>query len=279
MGFDMTDIFKQKDKYHPSVAHAALWNAVVTSFDDFCADRKRQITGADLLLSRLIDNFSIYFREHNPQKSGHEGDSLSELYLEWTIDRYFAARTKRLVDNFVKLHAVLAAESEPFEYNDLDNHMFHVNCSAPERGTCIAIAITSQNRNYLYVLETNALGRKFHIRRYWDEHKKHMEDEYSELHKIITLEDALIHLDMLSDFSDCINGNKYIKRPSLAWFQANGLSVRDDSRQQYGDVRDAGYILSWDEWDNKADNIFISMPETISALRELTWAYGVREIV
>lgn len=117
-----------------------------------------------------------------------------------------------------------------------------------------ALALNTQTRNYLVVLESERPGRQaLHIRRYWDllselrEEGGYLPLQHIADRKDLTLEDVITMASEAAEaYSDCLPEVRHPKRPSLRSFLDSSLcaGLTAGIGLRYGDARDPGYVLS-----------------------------------
>jgi hypothetical protein len=218
----------------------------------------------------FIEAFKKIFSEFFEESSGRRLDSqqffaelwnsygdkgLAELYIDWSLSAYLALQIEEALKRFHETHSICTKQNyieEPFDFNDLDNKVFAIPVQPNEHELYPVrkvISVTTQNYNLLFVWQTNSIGQKFHVRRYWDkwiaEDKWDKEEEQQ--YKDKGINHAIAKAEwIVENYADDVPGNQYVRRPSLEWFAANGFQVDDVKRHQYGDARDDGYVLSWE---------------------------------
>lgn len=189
------------------------------------------------------------------------------LYLEWTLEYFVGIRVQENlpdVDTIVSfLEEEGCTEDSPMVFNDLDDSLFYI----PDSDRKI-YCHTSQNRRYLYIKD----GRRFHIRRYYDmydfgDHDSWREKEKARYHDN-GIREAIVNAEALQDYSDCLPGNPYPKRPSLQFFKDC------DFRPRYSDGRDIGYVLSYNCLNGpRVDWAIYNMAEIGNAIFHLRYAF------
>ena len=159
-------------------------------------------------------------------------------------------------------------EDNVYDYNDLDNRLFYI----PHADKLI-FCIETQNHRFIYILSTGTFHPRFHIRRYYDEYdfegrkdtwERREEERYTEK----GIFQAIKNASWLSEsWSDCVPGNNFSQRPSLQYFKDRDFSPR------YGDCRDDGYVLSYEDLISpRANGALFSYPEVKSAFLQLRYA-------
>ena len=198
---------------------------------------------APIALAACLEVFDI----GDPKDAG-------QLYLEWTLEHYVGRKVKANIDVIKMTVASLKkadyTEDNPYYWNDGDNKLFYI-----PHDEFLIFCAESQNTNYVYLLIPGTvivgepeyfqvMGDKFHIRRYYDVYDPDEKDKWdleeAEKYTKGGILAAIISSDWLSQrWSDCLPGNKYPCRPSLAYFKERGFKF------QYSDCRDIGYVLSY----------------------------------
>lgn len=127
--------------------------------------------------------------------------------------------------------------------------------SAPNTHQARAFVVQTQSRNFLVLLVCKFGSWSVHIRRFWTDLAQAKAgggyfqlQEYAE-RRDLTLEDVLRLAHTVSEeYSDCVPGVTYVKRPNLAAFLDGTLLPGEDGAGvglRYGDFRDAGYVVSY----------------------------------
>ncbi|MHC4188409.1 MAG: hypothetical protein ACYSUB_01865 [Planctomycetota bacterium] len=167
-----------------------------------------------------------------------------QLYLEWLVEHYVGRKVAANLDDVKTIVKALKAagytEDNPYCYNDCDNQLFYI----PHKEKLIFCA-ESQNTRYIYILCLSPIGYdKFHIRRYYDEYDFDGEKDEWQLKEEATykgIRQAITAASWLAkEWSDCISGNPYPERPSLQYLKDGDFNLG------YGDCRDIGYVLSYE---------------------------------
>lgn len=205
------------------------------------------------------------------------------LYMEWMADEYVGKKCKKLITLLRKIHDICVergiTHENYYDFNDLDNKVFYV----PAQG-CKVLCTTDQNTNFIAVFDQGDLlsspnSGKLHIRQYFDVWEPSDDDIYNKEtereYRKGGIEHAILHASTLMSYSDAILDNKYVHRPSLAWFQSRNFRFKDGPYEKgcgYGDVRDPGYVLSVEYGDfyenlvgqRKADHVihFLALVRT-----------------
>ncbi len=234
--------------------------------DEFVADQETRDAGITSACSEAVS----VFKKHFPKSGNHldapialaaclevfdieDCQDAGQLYLEWTLEHYVGRKVEANLDDIkmtvTKLKEAGYTEDNPYYWNDGENKLFYI----PHDEFFIFCA-ESQNTNYVYLLspgvevdempECFALGDKFHIRRYYDVYDPDEQDEWDREEaakfKKNSILAAITNADWLRQrWSDCLPGNKYLERPSLAYFKEHNFSFK------YSDCRDIGYVLSY----------------------------------
>lgn len=221
--------------------------------------------GNDLDAPRVLAACLELFDLEDPKDAG-------QLYLEWLIEHYVGRKVAANIDDIKVIVEALKAkgftEDNPYDYNDCDNRLFYI----PHEEKLI-FCVETQNTRYIYILD----GRKFHVRRYYDEYDFDGKKDKWELREVAVynrkgIRHAISNAFWLSEqWSDCVDGNQYIVRPSLQYFKNCDFNLR------YNDCRDAGYVLSFENLFNpRADGAAYHYTEIKSAFFQLRCT--VREV-
>ena len=124
--------------------------------------------------------FAALFNTYNQAHDGKNEDrrGCAEQAIGWAISAYYALQVSDAIKQFHIIHDACLKQGfeqkKSFEYNDLDNHCFAVPVKVKENvlhPTRKALCITTQNLNFLFVWQSNCIGERFHIRRYWDDYE------------------------------------------------------------------------------------------------------------
>jgi hypothetical protein len=178
----------------------------------------------------------------------HKNEIVSN-HINWTFDRYVGKRFWALVPEmhkiytWLKVHNYTIKKPDSFDYNDLDNGAFIV----PSDDAKEIFIITSQNRDYLYILGDQDWFAELHIRRLYREipdlkkmkrdfEYKYEKEEQDKYKKGIYY--GAVHSEALMEYTDDYLDNIYINRPSLRTFQ------RWNFKMNLKDSRDPGYVVS-----------------------------------
>lgn len=177
-------------------------------------------------------------------KSVYEARS-GTLHLEWVVDAYWGLVAENTILPQVKaIHQELVkknhTEEKPFRHNDADNIAFFI---PQEDNKLVLIDHGGESRNFLYVIKTESKKNydtnkyeetsAIHIRRYWDKFDKEKTWEPKE---------------------ECADDKKqYPSRPSLDLYKEINFEINYDGSKKsklrcYGDFRDNGYILSYNNY-------------------------------
>jgi hypothetical protein len=198
-----------------------------------------------------------------------------QLYLEWMIDAFVRMKLSKclgIVDKMAKeLKKRDHYEDSPFEYNDLDNHIFLAESCRP------VVALTSQNFNFLCVPDADLVHRKqLHIWRWWDQ----AWDQDGCPNYLIDFEEIdedpaihmLTHASHLSDYySDHVKGNEFVRRPDLDWYRDRKF---DPERVGHNPTRGGHIVTYFQEFQSEGGKGCIFKYCDISAaVREIVWGY------
>lgn len=192
-----------------------------------------------------------------------------QLYLEWLVEHYVGRKVAANLDDVKMIVEALKTNSytqdSPYVFNDCDNQLFYI----PHEK--LIFCIESQNTRYIYILHNN----KLHIRRYYDEYDFDGEkDEWAhreeEAYKKKGIHEAIANAGWLTEqWSDCVSDNDYPERPSLQYFKDC------DFNPQYGDCRDIGYVLSYEDlMSPRADRALFNYIDVKMAFFYLRQAVG-----
>lgn len=217
------------------------------------------------------------------------GTAMAGYWLERSSERMWALCAERyMIPAVERIHAALVAqgftESNKLDFNDLDDKLFYIpvedvvrkysfvlpdETEAHSYTTSVKVFVhTTQNLDYLYVLN-EIIGRKtFHIRRIWRTLKQDDADDMFELGDG-SLPVLLDNVSGLEEYTDYPRVDEYSRkwrsdRPSLEVYRDLGFLIPNAAApfsqiNLYGDFRDRGYILSYEQ------EIFPEMNEYIKA--------------
>lgn len=183
------------------------------------------------------------------------------LQLNWFLDRFWTKATKeiiipRLVTIYYKLVEKGFSEENPKSWGDADGHLYYI----PNKNHKV-IVFTTQSRDYLFTLTPTTVKEYFpdaapnkrfgadiethtiHIRRVW---RTYTPKSIYDLKKIKnSINNMLDSVETLEEFAD--DFSQYPQRPSLELYRKIDFNLDDyhDKPRFYGDIRDAGYILSF----------------------------------
>jgi hypothetical protein len=183
--------------------------------------------------------------------------------LETISNRFWGEYVcKHALPGLERVHAALVErahdQNNKFDFNDLDDRIWYEPLDDKRK----VIVHTMQNANWLYVWDSTGGYRGFHVRQWWKQYvpAKKIKDklnkewcaaEEAEFRKkgiIYAIQKAERLRELWSDgMSD---GMVAASRPSLEEYRKNNF------KPQYGDVRDSGYILSYQERWNEIDGSF-----------------------
>lgn len=196
--------------------------------------------------------------------------SCGHLALQWTAEKFWALRMPAMMDQLNRIYAKLLkdriTEKKKIDFNDADDRVWYEPCRPYK-----VVVHTTQNYNFLYVwrkdddkagpgtLMSSGRGmRKLDVRRFFDRYDdpaydrandKFEKEEDEEFKKLVAKEGragAAREVWRLDHFAD--DGAQYPHRLSLEAYRKLSFEPR------YGDARDPGYILSWDEFGQKVDD-------------------------
>jgi hypothetical protein len=242
--------------------------------EDVCLERDN--------LAKATEEAIAVFKKHFPEKRGNltapqvlaaciekfdleDPKDAGQLYLEWTVEQYVGRKVEA---NLGDIRAVVVAlqqgvffEDSPYEYNDGDYKLFQI-----PHDSLLIFCAEGQTPRYIYILDDRPCSSRFHIRQYYDEYdfdgeKDKWQREEEKKYTEGGIRKAIEHSFWLSEqWSDCIDGNTYPQRPSLQYFKDHNFAT------QYGDGRDIGYVLSYDNLvQPKADSVIHFYPKLKNA--------------
>jgi len=187
--------------------------------------------------------------------------SCPSLYLEWVSDKFWALQMPALLNDLNRIYDELVkrniTEKNKTDFNDMDDRVFFF----PNKESRV-IVHTGQSFRHIYIWDNDRTPgfRRLHVRRFWDVYDPKPKDKLSrewadrderEFKAAVEkqgLKQAILKARHLSDeYADDYKGNPYPYRYSLGHYKKNGFKV------QYGDCRDKGYVLSWEEFKDKVD--------------------------
>jgi len=146
----------------------------------------------------------------------HNWDSGEFLCIEWAIDRLLGDYVKRSIGKIDRIYQELVngnyTQRKPIRYH-CDRAVYWVPVKNPDDSphfSRLAFVLDTQSQRYIVIIENlGSIGRKLHVRKL---------------------------------FSQCDSSSKWPNKvPSLKKF------IKDGVDPEYGDCRDAGYVLSC-EW-------------------------------
>jgi len=197
------------------------------------------------------------------------GEDLMPLYLRWTTERLYYRKVKSYLPQIKRIYKFLSTHKKEHEFNDLDNSMYFVKAKDKD-----VFVLTDQNTNLLFIQTKGFL----HCRRFWQLHTEHFDpkDKYDakelEEYKKKGIEAAIDKAEWICErYSDAINGEQYVRRPSLDWFK------ECDFEPKYEDCRDVGYVFTINtrpmfEHDEKIEGALRSVYEIENALLNVSGA-------
>jgi hypothetical protein len=259
--FNLADFDEQARLERDNLAKAT--KEAVAVFKKHFPDERMKMT-APQVLAACIEQFDI----GDPQDAG-------QLYLEWAVEYYVGRKVEANLGDIRELITWLQqggfTEDNPYRYNDGDYKLFQI-----PHDSLLIFCAEGQTPRYIYILEYNdVLGSsKLHIRRYYDEYDKLERDDWQRKEEKKYTEggirEAIKQAFWLGEgWSDCIRGNSYPARPSLKYFKDHCF------KPKYGDCRDIGYVLSYDNFVRpKADGAIHFFPEVRDAFFYLRCAVG-----
>lgn len=227
---------------------------------------KRSVADRVAAVGRIIDkNDSIETSEVIAEALA--GGTCDALTVQWVVERFWHLKMPVVFD---KLNAIydkldggkVYGRASPIDFNDLDDRIW-----IEPHNTRRVLVHTMQSINHLYVWEKDdlmlspkALGRlrgfrQLHVRRFYDsfqsrldEDKGFSQEEDEKFRKRIA-EGGIVEgarcASWLQDY--CDDGSTYPRRHSLEAYRRAGFQLK------YGDCRDPGYVLSWQEFKGKVD--------------------------
>lgn len=185
------------------------------------------------------------------------------LALEWTADRYWAGRMPGLLNTLDAVHARLVSagvtEARKVVFNDLDDAVWYEPSAADK-----VLVHTTQSRNFLYVWPKDRSPglRELHVRFFYDRFddprfartSDRFEREEDRAFKAAVARAGRAAVagvgGWVTAYAD--DAAAFPERPSL------DACRRADFRPRYGDARDPGYVLSWQEAFDKVDRAVAS---------------------
>lgn len=177
------------------------------------------------------------------------------LNLEWAIDAYWGKVVKEvlrptIVDIYHALVNRNITEDNKIYTNDADSATYYI----PHQTRKVFVS-TTQSRDFLYVYEEDKFRPSLHVRRIWREatsNKLH----YKPSVMLKDIQSAINHADHLSEFADTTA--QYVMRPGLQYYKEIDFAIPSDEdkyvgknkslRRTFGDFRDPGYVLSFEDW-------------------------------
>jgi len=224
--------WEEERKLEAGAAQAAEMDILAVCQKHF-PNSQRNLAAPDMLAS-AISHFDLSDRFE-----------MAQLYLEWTVEAVVGNKLLGCAPDLLKIWELLVDnnqfEDNRFEWNDMDNHLFAIRETPPNKKVWCA---TSQNTRYMFILDVHeTLGiTDIHIRRYWDAVEAPRDDwdiEDRDKYAELGFEYAVKQADGLrTEYSDNLLENPYVDRPDLQWWKDC------DYEPQYGDCRDSGYVMS-----------------------------------
>ncbi len=205
----------------------------------------------------------------------NQGEEMADYCMEearsfmWGMcaERYILPRMERVYALLVQLGAV---ENSELDFNDLDDGAFFIPVETVQKTlksrspgladftyeTVIKVIVhKTQNRDYLYIVSEELGHKRLDIRRIWRVFDP--EFAYPEPDEMLgSISNVLGHLSHLEDFTDHPRDDEQgvwrSDRPSLEVYRKLGFRIpnTDEPFRQinvYGDVRDNGYVLSYQQ--------------------------------
>ena len=256
--FNLAD-FDEEARLEKEKLEAATKEAVAVFKKHFPEPRKNLT--APQVLAACIEQFDI-----------GDAQDAGQLYLEWTVEHYVGRKVQANLEGIEMLGCVLEdkgfTEDAPFEFGT-DHKVFRI----PHESKLV-FCIESQSLRYIYIFEDRPCSRRLHIRRYYDEYdfdgeKDEWDRRAEEEYKEEGIREAIKQAFWLNEkWSDCLDFNSYPMRPSLQYFKDQNFEPK------YGDDRDIGYVLSYDNLvRQRADGALYSYPEISSAFSLLRFMF------
>jgi hypothetical protein len=171
------------------------------------------------------------------------------IWLRLTVEKFWGLQIAKLIPDLDRIYAELvkqgATKESVISYSD--DEAFFLPCDTKK-----VFSHTGQTFRFLYIWDKDQTPgfRRLHIRRYYDIYNS-SEDEWTEKqekefkkkvakkgYKQAIIESESITEEWADDYQD----NLYPYRYSLKHYIENGFKVK------YGDVRDKGYIATWEEF-------------------------------
>jgi hypothetical protein len=198
----------------------------------------------------------------------HTAKSCGHLALQWTVEKYWALRMPAMMQELNRIYDELLSKkitrNKKVDFNDADDRVWY-EPSKPFKVVCH----TTQSYNFLYIWKKDdeqlapgsAFGavsgrgmRRLHVRRFYDHYREVASDKYEkeqdDKFKKAVMKDgrlaAIREMWLLENYAD--DGVQYPKKLSLDAYRKLGFEPI------YGDARDPGYILTWDEFAQKVDD-------------------------
>jgi hypothetical protein len=250
--FDLADYNEEARQERDNLAKAT--EEAVAVFKKHFPEKRGNLT-APQVLAACIEKFDL----SDPKNAG-------QLYLEWAVEHYVGRKVEANLDDIRALVTWLQqggfTEDNPYRYNDGDYKLFQI-----PHDSLLIFCAEGQTPRYIYILEYNEIlgSSKLHVRQYYDDYdeldadswRRDEEKKYTEGGIRMAIKRAFW---LSEEWSDCIEGNSYPVRPSLKYFKDRCF------KPKYGDGRDIGYVLSYDNFIRpKADSAIHFYPELKSA--------------
>lgn len=191
--------------------------------------------------------------------------------LNNAIDAFWGRVTKEvflpgLLAIYDKLVETNRVKSDDCWWGDADGNLHYIPNEKHK-----VIVFTTQSRDYLFIMtpmkrieyypdapEGKHFGKEFdshslHIRRIWRQYKK---DVIWDEEKILSsIKNALDSVETLEEYTD--DFSEYPQRPSLEMYEKIDFDLDNfqDSPRFYGDIRDPGYILTYNDrfWSERVE--------------------------
>jgi len=218
---------------------------------------------APIALARAIENFDL--------KDGEDDLNPNQLYLQWTIERFFYNKILEAFPVIEELYDLLVkhglTEEKLIDYNDLDNKVFYI--PTPQGSNYKIFSISTQRFNFLYCFGSSMFGKTLLLRRYWDEYEpdEYLTEEFEEADDKIRW--AISQVNNFEErYSDDFPGADFVHRPSLAWWKRKGFVFKD----YQDDTHDDGRLLDFIAMERRCSGASYRQSMAGRAIWELPFA-------
>jgi hypothetical protein len=228
----------------------------VDPLDDFRKKMNRENRANKKALDGLKAN--KHFNAETVMAELFAGLECGSLHIGWALDKFWGLKVAETMPKLQKIYDEAVKRNYTREnnlsFNDMDDKLFVM----PHDQYCV-LCHELQSSNYVYVWERNAPSKfqKLHVRRYFDVLKvedKFDKQEEAEFKKKVREKGKRAGIiaaqRFVENYADDYPENPYPKRLSLDSYIKAGFEMK------YGDCRDEGYILTWDQFRDSVDRSY-----------------------